>query len=444
LNLGTPEAGSKRKPGQGMPKQKLNVIIGNSAAGLSALETLRRSDPDCEITLISGEKGPAYSLVLLPYFVAGRIDQQNLFLTDDNYYRKWRIRTIFGKIASEIEPEKRHVILSGGETIPYDRLIICTGASPAQLRIEGSDRVPAQSLRTLEDAIEIKEWFWKYKRILMIGAGLINVKLASFLRATGLEITVVELANHILANMVDERAAGMIESEISKTTVRVLKRCSVKAIMPSTRGRHIALLSNGDELETDAVIVNTGILPNTQLALSSGIRMERGILIDAFGRTNLPNVYAAGDAVSSKNRVNGKCMNLGNWFNAVEQGKIAAYSVAGRSQEYEGCVSLNITDLFGITVFSFGELNENGRNSECYIISDPQRTFYRKIVISEGRILGGVFLTESRNAGIYRSLLMKDMSERKLWPILRRREVYSLGTLMDYSRVRRGIRTYLS
>ena len=427
-----------------MPKQKRNVIIGNSAAGLSALETLRRSDPDCEITLISGEKGPAYSPVLLPYFVAGRIDQQNLFLTDDNYYRKWKVRTIFGKIASEIDKENEQVVLVEGETIPYDHLIICTGASPAELKIEGSDRIPLRSLRTLGDACELRAWSRKYKRILMIGAGLINLKLASLLRTLGLEITVVEIADQILANMVDEKAARMIELEISKTTVQVIKSCRVTGIEASPRNRHVAVLSNGHEIETDAVVVNTGISPNIQFAVSSGIRAERGILIDAFCRTNLPNVYAAGDVVSSKNKVHGQYMNLGNWFNAVEQGKIAASSVACRIREYEGSLNLNITELFGVTVFSFGELIETKTKSESHILSDPQRGYYRKIVVSEGKIVGGVFLTESRNSGIYRSLLMKGIGERKLGSLLRRREIHSLGELMDYSKVRRGIETCLS
>ena len=388
-----------------------NVIIGNSAAGLTALETIRKSDHSSEITMISYEKGPAYSKVLLPYFISGRVDRSNLLIASDEYYRRLEAITIFGKMAVHVDTKNQRILLDDGETVPYDHLIICTGALPDQLNVEGSGIVPVKSLRTLEDAIRIKELLRVATKVLVIGAGLINLTLVSLLKHEDFEFTVVLRGQQILASMLDRTAASILEKRMREFDISLHKGHRLNRIMQGNKGKPCAVFDNGLEIETDAVIFQTGTSPDIGLVSSSGITTRRGIVIDDYARTNMPNVYAAGDVTETRERISGEYANIGNWFNAVEQGKIASLSIRGESQRYEGCLHTNITDLFGFTVLSIGDFNGSSEGSKTITHADLERASYQKIVVREGNIIGGVFVNEQRNGGVFRSILGKRISD---------------------------------
>ena len=423
-----------------MSKLKRNVIIGNSAAGLSTLETLRRNDLDCEITVISQEKGPAYSMVLLPYFIVGEIDKSNITITNDEYYQSLKANTIFEKTVIEIDTKRRHVLLNDGVRIPYDNLVICSGAFPNELAVEGAHLIPLKSLRTLDDALEIKGLFQTGKKIWVIGAGLINLKLISLMKGKHIKFTVVEVADKILANMLDQSTAAIVENKMVESGVKLYKECMLTKIKEGKGGKSVAVLSNGIELETDAVLFNIGISPNISFIRSSGILVNKGILIDQFARTNVPNIYAAGDVVSVRERISGKYMNIGNWFNAIEQGKTAAHSIAGIYREYEGCLNINITDLFGITVLSFGDFNGTDKSSKSTVSSDIKRNYYKKILVSEGKIVGGIFLNEKRSGGIFKSFLGEKICDLRLPEIIGNKRIMSIAEVLNYSKVRKGFK----
>jgi len=415
---------------------KKNVIIGNSAAGLSALETLRRNDPNCDITVISREKGPAHSLVLLPYFIAGEIDKFSITITNDEYYRSLKANTIFEKTVIEIDAKRGHILLNDGIRIPYDDLIICTGAFPNELNVEGAHLIPLKSLRTLEDALEIKGLFQTAKKILVIGAGLINLKLISLMKGKHIEFMVVEVADKILANMLDQKTAAIVENKMLESGVKLYKECMLTRIKTDRGSKPVAILNNGIELETDAVIFNIGISPNIGLVKSSDILTNKGIIIDHYARTNIPNIYAAGDVTEAQERISREYMNIGNWFNAVEQGKIAALSILGKDRTYGGCLNINVTDLFGITITSLGDFIGANKGSKSIIYSDIKRNRYQKIVVQEGRIVGGVFVNEERSGGIFRSLLGERIDNTKFLKIVSSKGNILFGQMVNYPKLR--------
>jgi nitrite reductase (NADH) large subunit len=378
--------------------------------------------------------------VLLPYFIVGKIDESHLTIANGEYYRSLKAHTIFEKTVIEIDTKRGHVLLNDGTPIPYDNLIICTGASPNELNVEGTHLIPLKSLRTLDDAFEIKRLFQTAKKILMIGAGLINLKLISLVGSKQIEFTVVEVADKILANMLDPSTAAIVENKMLGSGVRLYKECMLTKIKEGKGGKLVAVLSNSIELETDAVLFNIGISPNISFIRSSGILVNKGILIDQFARTNVPNIYAAGDVVSVKERISGKYMNIGNWFNAIEQGKTAARSIAGIYREYEGCLNMNITDLFGITVLSFGDFNATEESFETMVFSDINRNYYKKILASGGKMIGGIFLNEKRSGGIFKSLLGEKISDLRFPEIIRNKRIVSIAEFINYSKVRKGFR----
>jgi nitrite reductase (NADH) large subunit len=419
-----------------MPKTMRNVIIGNSAAALSATEAIRRGDPTCEILLISGEKGPAYSLVFLPNFISGKIPLSDLYITDEQYYSRLRVETFFHRKAVEILPAKHEVLLEDGNKLEYHNLLICTGASPYPVSIKGSELVPIKSLRTLIDAIEIRRLLESHRKILVIGAGLINLKILSFLKDKGFEFTIVETKDRVLPNMVDKIGASIIEARIEKAGIRLIKGCFVSEIRNGKDGKSHAILSDRQEIEIDMIISNTGVIPNVDWIRSSEIKTNRGILIDEHAQTNITNIYAAGDVAESRERISGRYANIGNWFNAVEQGRIAALSILGKSHEYEGCLNINIVELFGITIGSLGDFDGSTKGSETIIHKDLVRKAYRSITVKEGVIIGAIIVNETRNGGILRSVLGRQIDQSMLSKLIDITSNESFGHLVHNYKMR--------
>jgi len=413
---------------------KRYVIIGNSAAGLAALETLRKYDRVSNITLISREKGPAYSLVLLPHFIGNKIDKHRLLIADREYYRRLNAKRLFQKTVVEIQAERQEVLLHDGLKIPYDNLIICSGAKPNPFNVTGGDVVTMKPLRTLQDAIEIKHLLQNVKKLLVVGAGLINMKLVSVIKREDLEITVVEMAGKVLPNLLDNPAAAIVENKMLKTGIHLYKSTFLSEIKNDSSGNHIAVLANGHKLTAEAIIVNTGITPNTAFATSSGLKVNRGIIIDDYARTNIPNIYAAGDVVEAKEKLSGQYVTIGNWFNAVEQGKTAALSSLGNHRKYEGPINTNITDLFGLTIASIGNVSTTPEGSKSLQFSDFERNQYQRIIINDERIIGGVFINEKKTAGIFRSLLGEQLADTRLTALKKYEGSISFGQMMSYSK----------
>lgn len=395
-----------------MTHRQRYIVVGNSAAGLAALETLRRNDQFCSITLISREEGPAYSLVLLPHFIGGKIDEHRLLITDSEYYRRLNAKCLFGKEVVEIRPERQEVVLHDASKVSYDKLIICSGAKPNPVDLDRNGAIKIKCLRTIQDAIEIKRLLQNAKKLVFVGAGLINLKLISLIKSQDLEIHVVELGKRILPNLLDEEAAAIVEKRMKESHIYLHKDTFLKGIASGKHGKSFAHLADDRRLEAEAIIVNTGISPNFVFADACGLKVNRGIIINDYGETNIPNIYAAGDVVEARERISGEYTNIGNWLNAIEQGKTAALASIGLHRKYIGSLNANIADLFGLTVASMGNVGMIAEDCESLQFSDVMRNQYRRIVIRQGKFIAGVFINEMRYAGSFVPRLGESINDR--------------------------------
>lgn len=383
------------------------VIIGNSAAGLSALEAIRKIDNDCSITIISAEDLPAYSRVLLPYYIAGKIEEHQLFIRDERYYADLLAKRVFGKAVTRVEPEANRIILDDGSKIEYDNLLIATGASPSPLKIRGTDCKGVFSLRTLKDSKQIIPYLEKARDILLIGAGLISFHLINALYDKKRRFILVENTNQVLSQILDPDAALILEKEMKKSGIEILKGRTAEEIVQKDDVRKRIVLSNGEELEADVVIVAVGVNPNIDFLRGSGVSLNRGILVDKWMRTNYENIFAAGDVAEGDDFLAQQKVCRANWTDAVEQGRIAGYNMAGVNWEYPGSLSMNITEILGIAVVSIGLIDATGDGYESLIYSDPSSKIYRKIILQKDKIVGSILLGKVSDAGIMSSLVKR-------------------------------------
>ncbi len=329
------------------------VIIGNSAAGLAAIKAMRGVDTSCPITLISAENGNAYSPVLTTYYLSGRISREDLFIVDSDFYKIANVKTVLGSKAVGLDTSKQMVHLENNGDIEYDNLLIATGASARDLDVPGARLDNVLSLRTIKDADKILELSRRAKEVIVVGAGLVSLQILSALFQEGVKFTVLASSGQVLSQNVDADYADIVQKEIESRGISLLFGRNVKKVVK--RGDKALVISDsGEEWIADMVIVGKGVRPNTQLAIDSGLKVNRGILVDEFMRTNISNIYAAGDVTEGKNLLSGTNEVIPNWNNATKQGRIAGLNMTGREQPFAGGFKENISTIFGMTVAAIG------------------------------------------------------------------------------------------
>ncbi len=390
------------------------VIIGNSAAGLSAINAIREVNRCCPITLISGENCNAYSPVLITYYLKDRISREGLFMVDDDFYKSGNVETIFGHKVTRVEPSKQLVCLDNGEVIEYDNLLIATGASPVRLRDPKNEPGNVFSVRTIEDADRIVQRVKRAREIIVIGAGLIGLQVADALSQKEIKLTIVEWADQVFPETADPDCAAIIQKAIESYGISIHLGERIREV--KQRGNKTVVISDsGQEHSADMVVAGIGVTPNVQLVGDSGIKVNRGIVVDSTMRTNISNVFAAGDVSEGENLATGMNEILPNWSNACKQGRIAGLNMAGREQRYEGGLRETITSIFGVVLVAIG-LVHAPKNDVVEEISflELKRKTYRKVLVAGDRMVGAVLLGKMEDAGIIKDFI-RNKKEVSRW-----------------------------
>jgi NAD(P)H-nitrite reductase large subunit len=386
-----------------------NVIIGSSAAGISAAETLRQEDPTCEITVISDEPNPLYSRPLISYLLAGELPEERIYYRPPDFYERNRIEALLGRRAVRVEPEANRVILDNDEELEYDNLLIATGASPKFPEIEGVERDGVLGFRTLEDAKTILEMLPELEQALVLGGGLVGLKAAVGLKARGVDVTVAVGSPHLLSQMVDAGAAAIYRELLEEHGIKIATGMKPTKILGDSRVEGVQMES-GEELPAQLVVVGKGVRANMDLVKETEVRCDYGILIDEHCRTNIKNIYAAGDVAQSYDLVREEYWTNQIWPCAVEQGRVAAQNMAGREAVYQGSMGMNSVQFFDLPVISAGLAGLRERDFDEELIRRPSPKVYKRLVLRGDRVVGFVLVGEIESAGIIRSLVAKGIN----------------------------------
>lgn len=372
---------------------KRHVVIGASPSGLRAIETIRTHDSDSSITLISDE--PPYSRMVLPYYLAGDIEEKAVFTADDAYFAALNVETKFGARATSIDPSGKSVSLSDGSTVEYDDLLIATGSSATRPPIDGADLSSVQNMWTIDDARKFKAQVSAGSRVVIVGAGFIGLIILDGLHGGGHTITFVELESHILPRMINAEAAEVVEAWLEKNGVRCITGASVISIGDHDGHRDVKL-NNGDKMEADAVVMATGIRPNMDLASSAGVATGQGILVDGRMATNVDGIYAAGDVAEGPVLHSDSKAVHAIQPTAFEHGRVAGCNMAGQDVSYAGSIGFNVVDAVGLQVASFGDWQSD---SDTTVVSSSITSVYRRLSWEGDRIVGAVMVGRASDVG---------------------------------------------
>lgn len=405
------------------PRKKRIIVIGNSAAGISAILSIRKKDPEVRIILIDKESYPFYSRAIIPYFLMdSRKKEDSLFLWKKKYYKELKIKTIFGKEVQSVDTKFREILLNDGKKEGFDSLLIATGGSPIKPPINGADPDDILVLRTINDAKSLKNLIPNVSKVLVIGGGFISLQTLQSMYRSDCKYTIVIKSDRILSQALDPEGSEMVERNIKKMGIKILKGREV-TLLKKVNGSKIAILDNGEEIEADLLFAGKGVNPNVDLVSGSKIEVKRGILVDEYLQTNIEGIYAAGDVSQAPDFFSKERVNYGLWLSAIEQGEIAGKNMLGAKEIYPGNLKMNVTRIFGLSIASLGDLvSENV--SEILIKRDEKKNIYRKLCLDRnGIIIGAILINQLEDLGVIHSLIRK------------RKDIFFLkiGSLWKYS-----------
>ncbi len=379
-----------------------HTIIGNSAAGLSAVKAIRKTGDSGPIVLISAEDCNAYSPALTTYYIGGQIDRPALFLADDSFYKELNVQTIFGRRAVAIDPVKQLVYLDRGPKVSYDDLLIATGASPISLgHVEREALEYISTLRTIEDADKIRQAIQTAKRVVVVGAGLVSLQTIKAILGRGIKITVVEVAQQVLPQQTDPESAAILQERLEAQGVSLLLGRGVDRVVRKGDQVHV-ITSFNEALPADLVIVGIGVQPNSEMVKGTGIKVNNGIVVDERMRTNYESVFAAGDVAEVRNAITGRMEVIATWLNACGQGEIAGLNMAGYSSERRGQFRENVTTILEIAVASIGVSRPEGGQFRQIRFKDSKRGVFRALSFEGSRLVGALLLGRIEDAGVIR------------------------------------------
>ncbi|MCB0873203.1 MAG: FAD-dependent oxidoreductase [Actinobacteria bacterium] len=334
------------------------VIIGGNPAGMSGAAEARRGDPDLDIVVLERTQHVSYASCGMPYWLGGVVEpRERLLAIDlDTFREKRNIDVRLGAEATEIDTDGRAVVLSDGQRVTYDRLLIATGARPVRPPIPGIETSGVFVLRDMDSAITLKEQLPRVSggRALMVGSGPIGMEMCENLCRNGIEVHLLEVADQLLPTLSPNVAAPVAEALVGGCTSTRLGS-TLESIEPGDDGGILATI-DGRTDRYDMVLLGTGVKPNSELAAAAGCALgpRNAIAIDATGRTSVEHIWAAGDCATAHHRVTGEAVWIPLATTANTQGRVAGRSITGRPGRFPGVLGSWVSSAFGVGIGATG------------------------------------------------------------------------------------------
>ena len=361
------------------------VVIGNGAAGLAAVKSFRKYDKTSPITVISKEGGEAYSRVLLPYVLRGKLSYDKLFLPFAKEFGRLGVEYIEGEAVS-LDTAGNTLSLADGTKLPYGSLLVASGSSALWPPVKGIKQPGIYHLWTRSDLDALIGEFKQGRKVLIIGSGFVSLQAAWAARSLGLGVSLVEIADRLMPLVLDERASAIMAQKMDEYDVDVHTSTITEEIVREDGGFTIRL-KDKPAIRADFIVVGAGVGANIQFLEGSGVEYGRTIPVDRYMRTNVANVYAAGDAAAGPSAFGDEHVTHALWPTAMEMGAVAGANMAGRNVAYGGSLNMNVTQMFGVTVASMGKFNS--KDIDDSFTYDAESGYgYCKLCYKDGLIVG--------------------------------------------------------
>ncbi|MCX7769628.1 MAG: FAD-dependent oxidoreductase [Proteobacteria bacterium] len=374
------------------------IICGASAAGLSCLTTLINQNKSIDCTIISEEKVYPYSRCLLTNLLGKEISEKEMEISNPDLYPD-NVKWVFGERLIKIDPKRQTIQTDRGSIFSYDKLLLAVGAEAIKPSyMLNCDRM--FNLRFLRDSVSIDR---KLKNsVLVVGGGFVGIKTAYGLIHRGIKPSLIMASNYPLSTTVDEETGMIIKDILQEMGITIYTNTDIGEVKQKN-GTLYLTLTNDKILDCDVAIIGKGVTPRVKEIENSGIKINKGIVVDEFMQTSIENIYSAGDCCETYDIV--KEVNTINaiWPNAVEQGYCAGMNMLGYKIPYPGSIAMNSVKTSHFHLISAGDLKDREGKLYSYYIKAKKQL--RKIAIKNERIIGCAFLNDPNYAGVIVELI---------------------------------------
>jgi nitrite reductase (NADH) large subunit len=386
-----------------------HVIVGTGIAGTLAAETIRKFDSNSSITMLGGEPFYPYCRPMISMLLEGSITPEEMAIRERDDFRSRDIGLLLGESVGKVNIPERTLETEQGKVIPFDRLLIASGADPVKIQAEGCDLANIFTMRHREDVERMLKVLPEVRSVLIVGGGLVGLKAVHALVARGKKVTMVEKLGHPLPLVVDRKSGDKITKKLEELGITTRMGVTVNAFDGNGHVRE-AFLDDGSKVVSDLVVIAVGSRPAVSFLEKSGIKVDEGIQVSPCLETEAEGVFAAGDVAQAMDvALNRRKVNA-IWPVAVEQGIVAGMNMAGRSVAYRGSMGRNVVRIGDLDVLTGGLVNPPP-NEGYEVLEDEnrRRKTYRKLVFKGDILKGLVMLNQVEKGGTFLSMIQRQM-----------------------------------
>lgn len=375
------------------------LIIGNGIAGLAAAREIRSNDEKGTITMVSSESSLTYYRVKLTEYISKDFIDEDLLVSKENWYNDKGIQVILRKIVENIDIDKNTIRLDDGREISYEKLLIATGSRPFIPPINGKYKKGVFALRTLRDLHYLKDYLQSCNDVTIVGGGLLGLEAAWSTKQLDKQVNVIQSGPYLLNKQLDEEIARKLEAKLTQAGIKIYLNSRAQEILGEDTATGLKL-NEDNEIATDAVLFSAGVRSNLDLVIDTDIANDRGIKVDNYMKTNIDNIYAAGDVAEVSGMV------LGLWTAGNEQGKIAGANMSGKQLAYDQPKIFTNLQIGDIKIFSAGDIEDFDK---VYEYKDNDNDIHHKLFTKNGKIIGVILFGDLKDMNSLRNAVISKL-----------------------------------
>lgn len=362
--------------------KKNYCIIGTGVAAVNAAKAIRDQDKEGNILLFGTENTLPYNRIKLSKELFSNLSSEKVLIKKEKWYEAQNIQLFPNTTIKRIDIKDHSVITTTGETIYYDKLLICTGAKNRRLPVAGVEKQGVFSIREMHEAEDFKAFIEEKTSIVNIGGGIQGLETAWSILKAGKKVSIVEAAPRLMARQLDEKTSTLLKNKIKEAGVDVYLNATIKQIVGGNKVEELHL--EDQIISCDSIIYSIGVIPNIDLIENSLIQSNRGIIVNGRMETSAKDVYAAGDVTEWNGEVEGL------WGRAMEQGKVAGKNMASLHESYQKTIPFSVFNAFNLGLFSIGLVDES--QCDTTITEEDGEEKYTRIFIKDHKIVGVISL----------------------------------------------------
>ncbi len=392
-----------------------HVIVGDGIAGSSAAETIREEDPEAEVTVLTDEGEALYNRILIKEFAKGKLPEAPISIHEPEWYEERDIDLQLNTYVVSVDPDEKTVETHEGDVYEYDKLLVATGGTPAQLPVENSDADGLHHFWTFQDARRIREHAEDADNGIIVGAGLLGIDLAAICGAQGIEAHYIMRGNRWWRYALSLDGAEIIHDALEEVGVKPVFEAGVDRFEVDEDGQVAAAITpDGDRYEGEWAGVAIGLDFNTEWLQGSGVECDNGVVVDEYMRTNVDDIYAAGDITQFHDVILGERAQNGAWGSAKQQGAVAGKNMVadGPEEEFRWVSTYSITH-FDFPFLSFGHPTIGDDEAERKYGEGE----WRRLAFKDGKLVGGVLIGDLSQQSTYKKLI------REEWEVADKKEL---------------------